>query len=160
MKNKPVDIVMWAGEQFYTVTSFIEEAKHLGVSKRIPSHNIPYGIVPGESRIFIKHRKAIVTGKVNELIEYLVKETGIAPIDPETEMLVLTMLLEKYKEKDLTFWQELVDNFDISWKAGVIGYSYITGIQYVAKDNEDDLPDEYSHLKGYVEPVRVTYENS
>ena len=48
---KPVDIIMWIGEDNYTVSEFIEEAKAMGVSKRIPANSIPEGIIPGRSRL-------------------------------------------------------------------------------------------------------------
>ena len=167
--NKPIDIIMWAGEEHYTVSFFIEEADRMGVSKRIPRTAIPEGIVPGQSRILIKHRQAIVqSDRLDELfltISYLynisefslsdasLKELGI----PDT-MLKMVMFLENLQEQDYTVWQSLVEDYNLTWTSGVIGYSYITSIQYIAYDDEEELPEDLQHLEGYIEPVRIEYE--
>jgi hypothetical protein len=45
---------MWVGGQYYpTIKHFVDEAKNLGVSKRIP--RIPDDLVLGESRIYFAH---------------------------------------------------------------------------------------------------------
>jgi len=50
--NGPVsDFLMFVGSSFYTVASFVEEARRLGVSKRIA--NIPVGMSMGQSRVFL-----------------------------------------------------------------------------------------------------------
>jgi hypothetical protein len=45
------DFLMFVGSSFYTVASFVEEARRLGVSKRIAS--IPAGMSMGQSRVFL-----------------------------------------------------------------------------------------------------------
>ena len=50
--NGPVsDFLMFVGSSFYTVASFVEEARRLGVSKRIAT--IPDGMNMGQSRVFL-----------------------------------------------------------------------------------------------------------
>jgi len=52
------DILMWIGAQYYpTPNSFICEARAMGASKRLPS--LPRGAVPGVTRIWLVHPKAI-----------------------------------------------------------------------------------------------------
>jgi len=50
----PLDLIMWVGRKFYTIESFIEEAKRLGVCKRIGG-GLPYSVVIGKSRVFLVH---------------------------------------------------------------------------------------------------------
>jgi len=52
------DLIMWVGKDFYTVGSFIEEARQYGVNKRIPSTGEPPLIVPGVTRLFLAHPHA------------------------------------------------------------------------------------------------------
>jgi len=161
--DKPVDVIMWAGEEHYTVGSFIREAEQMGVSKRIPATAIPEGIIPGQSRILIKHRQAIVQGMLDELVLELAYTYDLPDEYAVADgMLRLVMFLEDLKVSDPVAWESLVEIYELTWTSGVIGYSYITSIQYVAQDFEDDLPEELSHLEGYVEPVRieVTDENN
>lgn len=49
--------LMWVGERYYTPESFLEEARQLGVSKRIRTP--PKGFVPNLHWVFLAHRKAI-----------------------------------------------------------------------------------------------------
>jgi hypothetical protein len=46
-----VDFLMFVGSTYYTPISFAEEARRLGVSKRLA--NIPAGMVLGQSRVFL-----------------------------------------------------------------------------------------------------------
>ena len=48
-EEKPPDYLMWVGGKYYTIQSFIREAKEMGVSRRVPI--IP-DIVFGKTRIF------------------------------------------------------------------------------------------------------------
>jgi len=52
------DLLMWVGKDYYTVGSFIEEARAHGVNKRIPSTGEPPLIVPGVTRLFLAHPDA------------------------------------------------------------------------------------------------------
>ena len=158
--DKPVDIIMWVGEEHYTVGSFIREAERMGVSKRIPRTAIPEGIVLGQSRILIKHRQAILQA---ERLESLFIELQIAynlseEYMPPDGMLRLVMFLEELQMADLPAWERLVEVYALTWTSGVIGYSYITSIQYIAYDDEKELPEDLQHLADYIEPVKIIYE--
>ncbi|MCK4819727.1 hypothetical protein KA005_28430 [bacterium] len=167
--DKPIDIIMWAGEEHYTVSSFIEEAERMGVSKRIPRTAIPEGIVPGQSRILIKHRQAIVqSDRLDELflivshlydiLEFALTNASLKELGIPDTMLRMVMFLEDLKVDDYTAWQSLVEDYNLTWTSGVIGYSYITSIQYIAYDDEEELPEDLQHLEGYVKPVRIEYD--
>jgi len=155
---KPIDIIMWAGEKQYTVSSFIIEARIMGVSKRIPRNSIPEGIIPGRSRLLIKHKKAILHG--NDLDQLVTRLNVGSPytITLPDDMLALVMVLEAVKEQDPVIWKQLVEEFELTWSPGVIGYSYISSIQYVVEEGEEELPDDLAHIQ-YLEPVKVEYEN-
>jgi len=154
--DKPIDIFMWAGEEHYTVGAFIREADRLGVSKRIPRTAIPEGIVPGQSRILIKHRQAIVHGNLKDLLRKLDEASYLHHCELPNDMLRLVLFLETLKEKDFDIWQELVEGYELTWSPGVIGYSYITSIQYIAYDDEKELPEDLQNIEG-VEIVRIEY---
>ena len=51
-----VGFIMRCGEKFYTMDSFMNEARAMGVSKRIPF--IPRELKVGETPIFLVHKKA------------------------------------------------------------------------------------------------------
>ncbi len=147
-----VDVIMWAGENNYSVSEFINEARKMGVSKRIPRNSIPEGIVPGRSRLFIKHKKAIVSGID---LDDLLKELNLYPFLPE-HMLQLVMQLEQIREDDPEYFYKLVGEHELTWSPGVIGYSYISSIQYVVEEGEEGLPKDLAHIK-YLEPVKMEY---
>lgn len=161
-----IDLIMWVGEEHYTVSSFIEEATKIGVSKRIPKNSIPEGIVLNRSRLFIKHRRAIVQGdaerardeySMDDLIDTLSTTRAMSYYQLPQDMLGLIISLESIEENEPEFWKKLVKDYGLTWSPGVIGYAYITGIQYIAGENETGLPEELIHLEGYVEPIRITY---
>lgn len=184
MLNKPVSILSCAGRKFYRLHEFIEEAEDDGISKRIPLGSIPEGLVPGRSKIFIAHPDAIV--KVNapektlrhlawELVEAgvltQVQYMKLVDLDnpywtgeglnsedfvPEC-MLDITFALSILSEQDLRGYNKLVREFELKFCMGVIGWSVLQGVQYIAKKDEDDLPPELQHYRGLVTPVRVTY---
>jgi len=152
------DLIMWAGEEHYTVGEFIREAEQMGVSKRISRTSIPEGVVPGKSRLLIKHRYAIVNSpRLDELVE----RTGLNLVMPD-DMLKLTIALEDLRDDHdqeyFAEWQILVDEFDITWSPGVIGYTILTGVQYVAHEHETALPEDLAHMDNLIEPIRVVFE--
>jgi len=58
MLARNMDLLMWVGASFYpTPDAFVKEAKKMGVSKRVPG--FPIGIVKGQTRVFLIHKKAI-----------------------------------------------------------------------------------------------------
>lgn len=181
MDTTAVSILMCVGEESYSLDSFISEAYDLGVSKRIPKTAIPEGIIPGLSKLFLAHAKAIVKttrGNLKELAYDLfmlgeIQETawqGLVDLDqPFWEndklspgdfvplpMLTITRALSRLKEN---IHEDLKEKFGLVYCQGVFGYAPITSIQYVAKAGEDDLPDDLIHLSGYVEPVKVVYKD-
>lgn len=169
MATKAVDIIMWAGEDNYSVSQFIEEANRMGVSKRIPITSIPEGIIPNVSRLFIKHRKAITKSPkyialVTELQLLGVYELYAVRADDMEDLygdnLLVTMALEKLREEQYPKWKRLVEVYEVTWEAGVIGYTYITNLQYVVHDHEEGLPEEIEHLEDYIEPVRIEYADN
>lgn len=50
--------IMWVGEQFYSMESFMEEASRMGISKRI--HSFPDDIEIGD-RVYLAYKKCIPT---------------------------------------------------------------------------------------------------
>jgi len=51
-----VDYLIFIGSNFYpTPQDFIDEAARLGISRRMPSHQVPVGLVTGKSRVFLAH---------------------------------------------------------------------------------------------------------
>jgi hypothetical protein len=165
--NKPIDIIMWAGEEHYTVSSFIEEAKRMGVSKRIPRTAIPENIILGQSRILIKHRQAIVhSERLDELFltishvynipEFALTDKSRKGLNIPDTMLRMVLFLEELKVADPVTWEKFVEVYGLTWSPGVIGYSYITNIQYVAYDDEEELPEDLQNIEN-VEIVRIKY---
>lgn len=58
--TKVKDILMWVGAEHYpTVPDYIEEARNMGVSKRIPAGFPVDQLTPGKSRIVLIHPRAI-----------------------------------------------------------------------------------------------------
>lgn len=53
------DVLIWVGKEHYSPESFIEEAKRMGVCRRVPF--APLGIIPDVSFVFLAHRDAIKT---------------------------------------------------------------------------------------------------
>ncbi len=179
-----VDILMWVGDE-YSVKDLIEEYKSGGISKRIPLTSIPYGIVPGKSRLFVASHKAIleVTAEdrtLYDLLDALFDEgvfSGQAlealdapglharfwidqgqPLQPDSfvpdAMLALVMGMDSLPPH---IRRRLEKAFGIVYHPGVVGYGYIDMIAYVCKPGEDELPDDISHMAGYVTPVRMNY---
>lgn len=56
-----VHIMDWVGELHYpNVADFIEEARALGFSRRVPRNSVPFERLTAESRLLLVHRKAII----------------------------------------------------------------------------------------------------
>lgn len=53
-EGKAIDLIMWVGRRYYTIKSFVEEAKRLGCCKRIPP-GFPKHLVMGKSRVYLVH---------------------------------------------------------------------------------------------------------
>jgi hypothetical protein len=178
-----IDLKMWMGEDNYSVAEAHLENKTLGVSKRIPLTSVPEGILPGFSRIFIAHKKAILVVRAEgktiwdlltrmfelEILEQV--EGGDVEYHEDREynpgeellpgdyvpegMLRMVIVLDLVEAK---VRRELVKEFEIEFRPGIIGYGYITGLQYILREGETEVPAEIAHIDG-VEAVRVEYED-
>jgi len=180
--NTPPSLLFWVGEDSYTLAEVVSEYVAMGSSKRIPTTAIPQGLVRGVSKLFFAHAKAILKVKQGCTLEQLVYSllekdvltavqvarfvdldiefnwgTTLQPNDfvPEP-MLTIAMGLSKLPDKDR---KELEVQYGIEYYPGIFGYSHFTGIQYVCRQGEDDLPEELKYLEGYVEPVKIVYED-
>jgi hypothetical protein len=175
------DLAMWVGEEHYPwPIDFIEEARKQGVSKQIPKTAIPM-IEPGKTRLVLIHPRALVTvntdgmtmmdlalelereiighfedDEEDEAREYMLQHI----IDPETgrNMPKLTEWLKEAEIADFVDLKRLEEKYGIEYHPGFIGYTFLTGMQWIAPDEATDLPKE---LRGYgIEPVRVVYEEN
>ncbi len=81
---KAVDYLIFIGGNFYeSAQDFIDEASAMGISRRMPSHRLPSGLVVGKSRIYMAHggskvdnRTCVVFGYfVPQRIEYIATHT-------------------------------------------------------------------------------------
>lgn len=58
-EDKPADVIVWIGESYYPyVPDYIEEVRHMGLSRRIP-RNYPIEKLSPGSRMILIHAKAI-----------------------------------------------------------------------------------------------------
>ena len=177
-----IDLKMWIGENNYSVGDATREYERMGFSKRLPLKSIPDGILPGVSRFFAAHRRAIINVTVDDkslkdLVERmqelsLLGETkGIVEITDEIKnwnppeellpsdmvpegMLQLVMAYEQASGKDRAALQQ---EFKIKRTPGIFGWSYITNLRYVCKEDEDELPEGLQNI-AFLEPVKVVYK--
>lgn len=70
--------LMWIGSKFYTPQSFMQEAKQVGISKRIPA--VPKDFKLGKHWIYLGHREAITTGKAAATFDLNANTPGIFTI--------------------------------------------------------------------------------
>ena len=93
-----IGYMMRCGEKFYTMDSFIEEARDMGVSKRIPF--IPKDLEVNKTPVFLVHKKAGW-----EYAEELTNETGqeriIVPCDGIFSAFIPTHIEQLVWAKDL-----------------------------------------------------------
>lgn len=55
--------LLWVGEQFYpTVEKFTDEARRMGISKRLPLTQVPRGLVVGKTWVLLAHPRAVDKG--------------------------------------------------------------------------------------------------
>lgn len=167
------DLLMFVGKEFYRLHQFISEAQNQGVSKRIPESMIP-SIIPGRTRLFLAYPEVIVLtsdyrnltkallalGYIGaSLIEDWDQTTWIE--DPATyiptDMLTVRIALELCETEHPEKYAELVQKYSVSYQPGIFAFTYLTGIQYVCKDGEENLPNHLSHFEGTIEPVIVVH---
>lgn len=65
--NDDLAYIMTVGDKYYTPVEFVEEARMIGISKRIPF--IPKSLVIGETVIFLAHPKACIDTRYEVLQE-------------------------------------------------------------------------------------------
>lgn len=161
------------GREYYKLHEVIEEIQELGVSKRIPLTSIPKDMERGVSKIFCAHPDAIIrmpAGNVLALATEL-REAGLITAqqlvdviedsawDDETHAQVpVTMLPMSIALSMASNRAELIEVYSIEFCMGIFGYVPFSGFQYVTKEGEDQLPEQLDYLKGYVEPVKIIYE--
>lgn len=99
--------LMWVGRKYYDEYSFIDEARRMGVSKRIPF--IPFGLVPGKSVIYLAMKESTpVTRRTPYGTEttyydgvfYAFVPTGFELLMKESE--ATPDIVKKYKERGIT----------------------------------------------------------
>jgi hypothetical protein len=174
-------LLMCVGRKFYKLYELVQEAENYGISKRIPITAIPEGMVRGLSKLLVAHPDAIVKvtapGCTLQDLAWSLVDLGLLtqmqfaklvdldvpfwtgnelkPYDfvPES-MLDVAMALSMTNDED---HERLVKEFELEFCMGVVGYSFVTGIQYVTKPGEVGLPPELAHLEGYVDPVHIEY---
>lgn len=168
------DIAMCIGQEHYPWPSdFSDEAKSLGVSKQIPRTAIP-SIDPGKSCLVLIHPHVLISVNTpgmtlidlgieleGDLCRKVYTLDGARAwvmenlIDAETghsKLCFIDLLKQAELESKLKRYEE---KYNIKYHYKFIGYTYLTGIQYVAKDSESQLPPKLEG-KG-IEAVRIKY---
>ena len=172
-------ILMCVGEQSYKLHEFVFEAMEQGISKRTPVTSIPTTLVPGVSKIFVAHPKAMVyTKDISGLflhlyeLDYIDEQTydkyagllylnefDFGDIRPEMYvpeyMLDIAMSLSMMSDADRKATE---DQFQITYGFGVFGYAPFEEVQYVLPSSVDELPEEVAHLEKFIRPVHVAYD--
>lgn len=104
-------LIVWVGERFYpTPSSYVEEARRMGISRRIAS--IPRGFKVGEDYVLLAHRKCFRVNPVDEAGNVIVDEVAWIPgiigvFKPERIEIVVTAQtsqeeLQRYAAQGLT----------------------------------------------------------
>jgi len=116
------DLLMWVGGRYYTIQSFIEEARRLGVTRRISTRAIPKYAVFGRTRVFLvseldENDPNIVIKKVNHKND-----------------------LDKLKRIRTFKWEPKVPGYRPIPK--VFGYFTLAGI-FVVGENKKDVEERF-----------------
>jgi hypothetical protein len=180
--TKPVDLLALVGDDNYTVPQYIEESKRYGVSKRVALNAIPEGIVPGVSRLFLWHTKAIpliraygcslrdVVARLmsmgaitqDEATVYELGENWSVPdglLEPSSyvppHILVVTCAIQRLEPGDR---RAIERDFEIEWQGGIFSWCYLGQVQMVLPDDatEDDIPEDVRY-RGDIDFVKVEY---
>lgn len=109
--NYAKDYITWIGARYYTASTFIAEAKTLGICRRVPF--IPRGLKFGRSRIFF------VTDLVGEAEKYA------RPVEHKKEALYT----KKYRSFRVN--RKKLAESGVQLIPHVIGYGVVTGILVV-----------------------------
>lgn len=153
------DLLMWVGEQHYPWPhDFSDEVKAVGLSKRVAESAIPL-IEPGRTRLAVIHPKVFVELAEGRSIEELAGDLGLTLPEVEDGITAeqIGRALALLETSDTKAYENLVERMGISYHPGIFGYVWLTGIQYVCRQGEEDAPEE---LKGLgVEAVRMDYHD-
>jgi len=169
MESKPSDLLMWVGEEHYPEPEdFAAECMRQGLSKRIALNNIPEGIVPGQSRLFVIHPRAglalesdytlqelhdALSGLGSELVQVWLQDWNR---NPSWVCRQIWKYSAESVDASMLAALGLLVEFEAKLVPAIFGYVYLTGTQYVCKEGEEDVPKQ---LRGKgVEPVRVIYD--
>jgi len=169
-------VIMVVGKKYYEFHEAIAEYKELGISKRIGKKNIPEGLVPFKSKLFVAHPDAIILiGNKNYGLadlgmdlynEGLISSYTLEDLvnleqdwhpeelkseDPVPETMLY--LAEAYSRSENR--AALQSNYEIETRMGVFGYAYLQRIEYVVRPGETEVPDDLAHLD--IVPVTYTY---
>ena len=169
MESKPSDLLMWIGVEHYPEPEdFAAECMRQGLSKRIALNNIPEGITPGQSRLFVIHPRAGLVLESDYTLDELSKALagcGSAlvavwlddwPRNPSWVCRQVWKYAAETHDPALLAARALLTEFEAKLVPAIFGYVYLTGTQYVCKEGEEDVPKQ---LRGKgVEPVRVIYD--
>ena len=171
------DLLLYVGLE-YTVPQYLDEAYEQGVSKRISLSNIPTGLLPGRSNIYLWHAQAIpmvqapgltIVDLVAELQalglldmrEYDPEDFDWSPADwllPDDYIPPGTLQVTCALQKDKKIRHQLEVKYMIRWHGGVICSSPLGRLRYILKKGETELPEHlrpYAHLIDAVRVVRV-----
>jgi len=106
-----VAALMWVGDKFYTPEEFVEEARKIGVSKRIA--NAPSFVELGKTWIFLAHKKAIKAVDAEAGNSGLFAGDGELIDKPGIIMAFQPQRIEKVvKESDLESDPEMVKRYE------------------------------------------------
>jgi hypothetical protein len=171
-------VIMVVGKKYYEFHEAIAEYKELGISKRIGKKNIPEGLVPFKSKLFVAHPDAIILiGNENYGLadlgmdlykEGVLSDRALEEVvgleqnwnpeelksdDPVPEPMLY--LAEAYSKSESR--AALQSNYEIETRMGVFGYAYLQRIEYVVRPGETEVPDDLAHLD--IVPVHYEYED-
>lgn len=124
LEVEAVDLLMWVGRSYYSVDSFINESRRMGVCKRVPM--LPRGTVKGKSRVFLAHPDAIkrIGGKTFPGVFAYFTVQGISyVVKPGVD------IPEALKERGVEKWEYVEGGFGFSDERGcgslAIGGTYL-----------------------------------
>jgi hypothetical protein len=175
-------LLTYFGQDNYSLKEAMDEVKDQGASRRIPNTMVPEGIVPGKSKLFLAHAKAIVKvtapdctlkdlasalfglwmmsqddiiNIVDELDQAYWVTDKLEPFDyvPGPMLKIAYTLSSAPPEVQ----RQLERDLQIVYCPGIFGWSTINGLEYVVKPGEDDLPTNLAQHEGYIKPVRPVY---
>jgi len=154
------DLLMWVGEQHYPWPhDFSDEVKRMGLSKKIPKSAIPL-IVPGRTRLALIHPKVTIELGEGHTSDELARRLGLDEGETGDEMRTADQVrraLAQLEGADAPAYEALMEAMELTYGPGIFGYVWLTGIQYVCGEDEEDAPEELRALG--VEGVRIEHDD-